>query len=219
MMRNLDRLWPAGSVSLQARRVVEEASRILRYRPGDFLWHVGDMPLGLYVLVEGRVRIVRERAGRAVMIHAVASAGEVFGDVPFFAGAGYPASAIAESDVTCHLISIDSVRRAAAIDPMIMELLLRGLARRVVTLIDRVEENSLVSVRVRLARHLRSHLTDSNGEQIIVIGSQQALAEKLGTVREVVAREIARFKTEGIVESRGRGIVAIPDPRRLARVV
>ena len=48
--------------------------------------------------------------------------------------------------------------------------------------------------------------------------SQQALAEELGTVREVVVRTLRRFREQGLIEPVGRGRYRVRDADRLARM-
>jgi hypothetical protein len=49
--------------------------------------------------------------------------------------------------------------------------------------------------------------------------TQQALAEELGTVREVVVRELRRLKKEQLLVPAAAGRFRIPDPAALSRAV
>lgn len=202
--------------------VFAAAARRVRFAAGQVLWSAGDRARCVHVLIEGTVRVVRGRGDRLVEIHRVERKGQLFGEVPALAGTGYPATAIAETAVICLRGEVEALRRAADADPAIMDSLLRGLGRRVAQLAARIEENTLCTVRSRLALHLRSLLADAPGgplaEPILWVGSQQALAERLGTVREVVAREMTRLRDEGILASRGRGRVSVRDLAALERM-
>jgi len=48
--------------------------------------------------------------------------------------------------------------------------------------------------------------------------SKERIATRIGSVREVVSRALARLEREGLVVSEGRRII-IPDPKRLAEYI
>jgi CRP-like cAMP-binding protein len=60
-------------------------------------------------------------------------------------------------------------------------------------------------VRVRLARQLLE-LAKRDDSRLVVLASQQELADAIGSVREVVSRNIVAFKSEGLVARSGRGL-------------
>ena len=56
---------------------------------------------------------------------------------------------------------------------------------------------------------------DARGRAVIAIGmTQQQLAEELGTVREVIVRELHALRTAGLVRSLGAGRFEIVDASR-----
>ena len=199
------------AIDPEAWRALENKARRLRFQRGEFLWHAGDQPRGVHILLEGSVRIVRERSGRLALIHMVQTSGQIFGEIPLFAGTAYPASAIAASRTEGLLIQAPHFLDALRHTPILLETLLGGMARRVVELVGRIDENTLASVRSRLAHYLRANIVETGGEPIVEVGSQQMLAERIGTVREVVAREMVRLQKSEVIASRGRGRVAILD--------
>lgn len=201
-----------------AAAILAERARRVRYDPGEFLWLAGDPARGIHILVEGRINIVRGRGDRMVLIHTVERPGQIFGEVPLLAGTVYPASAVCDRRASCLHVDLETLRAAARIDPVVMEVIARGLARRVVELVETIDTNTLRPVRSRLAAFLRDAAERQGERTVTTFGSQQKLAERLGTVREVVARELVRMRTEGIIESGERGRVTIVDPAALDRI-
>ncbi len=179
------------------------------------LWQAGEAPRGLFVLLEGEVRILRVRAGRQSVVHTVAEPGATLGEVPLFAGAGYPGTAEAVARTRCLVVDAATLRAALAADPRLAERLLAGLGRRVRELVERIESLTVDTVRTRLAARLLALADDAPGA-IARYRSQHGLAEELGSVREVVARELGWLRRRGLVAAAGRGAVAVLDREGLA---
>jgi len=197
--------FPELAVQVMAERAVER-----RFAPGETLFRAGDSPRGLMVVLEGRVRVVRQAGGRAQVVH-VEGAGGTLGEVPLFAGGGYPATAVAAERTTCAVIAREALAAAVRSSPDAAFVLLERLARRVRELVERLDRSSLRPVSARLAAFLVAR-ADSRGRAVISLGmTQQLLAEELGTVREVVVRELRALRTLGIVRSLGGGRYELMD--------
>jgi CRP-like cAMP-binding protein len=122
-----------------------------------------------------------------------------------FTGATHPATGIAAAPTVCALFDKTSLESAIIECPEIGFVINRRLALRVERLVARLDERSR-SVRSRLAEFLLDRLDESNtGNRVSVGMTQHALAEELGTVREVVSREIRRLIKEGAISSLGGG--------------
>ena len=181
---------------------------------GETIWLEGDEPRGLFFVVSGQVRILGSRGARQYVVHT-GEAGATLGEVPLFAPGGYPATAVAAAATRCIVIGRRPLRAAMAADPGMAWALLEGLARRVRVLASRLESLTAGTVRSRLADYLLDRLASAPSDTIDLGGTQEELAEELGTVREVVARELAGLRREGILEATGRGSFRVADPDRL----
>lgn len=126
-------------------------------------------------------------------------------EVPLFAGGVHPATGIASEPTTCALFTLKVIRAAMAESEDVSLMLLKRLALRVRTLVDRLDDRSAQSVRARLMEFLIERAVASPRGTFSVGMTQQRLAEELGTVREVVSRELRELKRAGIVESLGGG--------------
>jgi CRP-like cAMP-binding protein len=204
---------PAGlfpGVSARARSILETGSAVRRYSEGQALWLAGSTPTGIHVILEGSVRIVRGDGGRQHVVHAE-GAGATIGEVPLFDGGPYPATALARTRVRSLFVPRDVLLAAMAADPRLALTLLRGLSRRIRILVDGLSSATLRTVRSRLAHHLLDR-ADSGSRSVVTLGGTHAeVAETLGTVREVVTREMARLRRAGVVRSTGRRGIEIVD--------
>jgi CRP/FNR family transcriptional regulator len=162
------------------------------------------VPRGLYVVVEGLVRVVRIVAGRQHVVHSEGPGGTL-GDVPLFDGSTYPATAIAASAVTCAVFSREALQRA----------LLARLAGRVRHVIERLDGAQARTVGQRLSRHLVGRFRTAGAAPFDLGGTQTAVAEELGTVREVLVRELRALRDAGAIAPVGRGRWRVVDEDRL----
>ncbi len=181
-----------------------------RYRTGEVLFRANDPAKGLFVVREGGVRVVRELKGRGQAVHTE-GVGGTLGEIPLFASVPYPATATATEPTRCLVFSEDAVRSAIAEDPALALRLLRGLALRVRNLIDRLDGIAGSSVRERLAAFILERSDRTLGSVVSIALTQSQLAEELGTVREVVVKEIAALRRAGALRQRGAGRLEVID--------
>lgn len=195
-----------------ARAALAHRGVLLSFARGEYLFHAGDAPRGLFLVLDGRVRVINERDGRRHLVHED-TAGATLGEVPLLQGGGYPASALAAGATRCALFSHDALHAAIAASPDVAWFLMRGLAARIRILVARLAQMSSTPIRQVLAAMI---LERAIGNAPMALGaSQQELAESLGTVREVVARQLTALKRAGAIRSAGRGRIAVADRKKL----
>jgi CRP-like cAMP-binding protein len=205
----LDGLSPAGEEALLEHSIEKQ------YTTGEILWSTGDRSEGLTLVLEGRIRIVRGSGGRQLVIHS-GEPGATLGEVPFFTGGRYPATAIAAEPSRCLFLPEAAVRRAIAVEPALAFFFLNRLSQRIENLVERVDRLTVSSVQVRLAHFIlqryksaiassRSRSKSGKGPVFSLGMTQTALGEELGTVREVVVRALRALRQSGAIESTGDG--------------
>jgi CRP/FNR family transcriptional regulator len=175
-----------------------------RFATGQTIFRAGTRPAGWYVVLEGGVRVVRGSGSRQHVVHTETRGGTL-GEVPLFAGEVYPATAIASEPTWCAVIPLASLREAIAVDPTVAFLLLERLSRRVQVLVDRLDQRSAHSVRARLLDWIARRSHAAHGSTFSLGMTQGDLAEELGTVREVVSRELRALVSAGTIAAAGRG--------------
>ena len=196
--------FPDRALQVMADHAIER-----QYQAGETLFRAGETANGLIVVLVGRVRVVRQAGGRAQVVH-VETGGGTLGEVPLFAGGGYPATAVATEPTTCAIVARESLAAAIRSSPDAAFVLLERLAQRVREVVGRLDRLALRSVSARLAEYLASRTT--RGRSVIALGmTQQQLAEELGTVREVVVRELQTLRTQGVVRALGDGRYEVLD--------
>jgi CRP/FNR family transcriptional regulator len=190
----------------------------VRFSANEVVFLTGSKPRGWFIVLDGEVRVVRGSRGRQHVVHTEGIGGTL-AEVPLVEGGTHPATAIATTATRCALFTRDALESAIAEQPRIAFLLSRRLAARVRLLVDRLDDRSAHSVDARLVDFLVTRPQPPRASSISIGMTQQALAEELGTVREVVARKLRRLCQLGLLERVGAGRYRIPDRRALTASV
>lgn len=186
-----------------------------RLAAGETLFYEGEPCVGLWLIGSGSVKITKLSAsGREIML-AVESAPSSVAEVPLFDGGGYPANVAAISDTLAFLLHKDDFRRFCEQHPTVPLKVLAVVGKRLRTLVQLVETVTFGSVRQRLARVLLQAAEGRPaGLPVEIPITHEELAARLGTVREVVSRNLARFQAEGMLKVVKRQILIL-DPAAL----
>ena len=194
-------------------RLAKHAAKV-QFKKGEMLFLSGEEAKGLFVIVDGKVRAFRHNAeGREHVMH-VDKAGAVMAEVPIFDDGPYPASAIAEEDTSALFIAKDDMCRFCLEHPSFMFKVLKLMAARVRRHADIVEMLSFHEVGQRLALLLLSESQETSAPLSGPISFQLSLsnhqiATRIGSVRDVVSRALARLQHEGLISIKGRTITIL----------
>ena len=153
------------------------------------------------------------------MLHAE-GAGATLGEAPLFDGQGYIASAIAVAPTRLVLVPREAVLDLCRRHPAVALAMLEAMASRVRRFAGLVEDLAFRQVTERLARYLEANAAAAGAPvapgTVVNLGlTQEQLAGRLGTVRELVSRALAQLERAGAIKRSRAGIV-IRDPERLA---
>lgn len=179
---------------------------------GELLFNEGDVCQGLFLVASGKIRIFKlSPAGREQFL-AAEGPGSTFAELPVFDGGSYPASASALEDSVLLFISRKDFQNFCLEHPEVALKVLNVVGSRLRRLVGIIEELSFTTVRQRLiAVILRLAQEDGasskTGISIELTKSHQELASELGTVRELVSRNLGRLQAEGFLDVDGRKIV------------
>jgi CRP-like cAMP-binding protein len=197
---------------LNAGALRELAARsILHSLPADrVLWHAGEEPRGFIVIIKGVVRVVRTVHGRQHVVH-VEGDGGTLGDVAMFEGEPYPATAMTLAPTVCVAVTRDGLLAAIRQDPELALSLLARLAARVRHVIGRLDGLAARSVSARLAGYLLERRERAGRDVFTLGGSHSTVAEELGTVREVLGRNLRGLRDRGLIGIDEKSAIVILD--------
>jgi CRP/FNR family cyclic AMP-dependent transcriptional regulator len=189
------------------------------YREGDVIFRRGDASEGLGIVLRGRVRTVITSPEGREQVLKMFGPGRTFADIAVFDDEPQPAEAIAVSETTVAFIPqadlLDLLRR----HPDVAIEVIRLFASRLRAYKQMVEDLSLRTVVVRVARLL---VARAHGTQTLVEDSassspeftQDEIAAMVGSVREVVQRALKTLEHAGLIQM-ARGRVHIIDVEAL----
>jgi len=192
-----------------------------RFMKDEQLFAEGDPCTGLYLVAAGKIRIFKLSPSGREQILAVEGPGSSFAELPVFDGGNYPAAASAVEDTEVLFISRNDFQNFCREHPDVALKVIAVVGSRLRRLVGIIEELSFTTVRQRLiALILRlaqaGGVRSSKGIRIELTKSHQDLAAELGTVRELVSRNLSRLEAEGFLDVEGRKIVVkdLPGLRR-----
>jgi CRP/FNR family transcriptional regulator, cyclic AMP receptor protein len=183
-----------------------------RFQRGEMLFGEGDPCAGLFLVASGKIRIFKISTDGRTQVLAVEGPGSSFAELPVFDGGNYPASASAIEDAEVLFISRRDFQNFCREHPDVALKVIAVVGSRLRRLVNIIEELSFTTVRQRLiALLLRLAQTggrpSAGGVHLELAMSHQELAAELGTVRELVSRNLSRLQAEGFLEVVGRTIV------------
>jgi len=186
------------------------------------LFAEGEPCRGLHILVEGQVELRQvSPRGREQVLHSEGP-GATLGEAPLFDRGGYVASAIATAPTRALFVPGAAVIALFRRYPQVALSLLETLARRVRHFAELAESLTFRPVHERLAHYI-VRVAGGPGRRVpagLTVDlalTQERLAARVGTVRELVARAFSQLERSGVI-ARDRSRITIRDPVALARL-
>ena len=183
------------------------------FSPGQMVILEGERCRAVYFVVRGLVRTRRMSLEGREQVLAYLGPGKSFNLVPAFDGGPNLATVDALTEATLYTIPCERFRQIMRDHHGVALAVLEQLAAEVRRLSDMVEDLALYTVRTRLARFLLSHAEDAQPPKR---WTQEEIAARIGTVREMVARTLRAFTAAGLIH-RERGRIVVVDREGLER--
>jgi len=184
------------------------ASTTLRhFERGAVLFWEGDPCSGLHIIQSGSVKLFRISPNGRQHIIRVLQEGETCNEVPVFDGETNPVNVEALEETTVWVVDAAAVQSLMRKDPEFMHKTIQNLARMMRHLVKLVSEMAFFQVTHRLARLI----SEIPADELLGTGgarwTQDQLAARLGTVREVVARSLRELERSGAIDVENRRIL------------
>ena len=190
-----------------------------KFSPGQIVFSEGEPCAGLFVVESGSIRIFKSSSGGREQVLSIEGPGGSVAELPVFDGGNYPASAITIEDTVLLFVSKQDFHALCLAHPEVALKVLRVVGARLRKLVGIIEELSFTTVRHRLSAYLlrlaqKEGKAVAQGVEITLPSNNQELAAQIGTVRELVSRNLSRLQAEGILKIDGR-ILVIRDRKAL----
>ena len=206
------------SLDADAIADLDRRSTWRKYSRNDWIVEPDDTAGDVFFIISGSVRVkIPEPSGREVLFQDL-DAGSYFGEIDAIDGKPRAIGVMAMTDVTIarmprEVFKTAICRHADAADQILMRLtdIIRSLT-------DRVHEFTTLDVKHRVyAELLRLSHRKEPGSDVAVISPppvQSAIAARISTRRETVAREMKALERAGLIE-RKRGALVLTDTKTL----
>lgn len=200
--------------SLSPHELQMLAARTVRklFQAGELLFSEGEPCNGLHIIARGKIRIFKTSVNGREQVLAINVPGESVAELPVFDGGPFPASAAAVENTEIAFISRRDFHAYCLEHPEVALKVLSVVGARLRRLVGIIEELSFTTIRERLIA-LLVKLAQSDGKktdrgiEFLLPATHQELANQLGTVRELISRNLMRLQAEGLVEVDARQIV------------
>lgn len=195
--------FPAlGDLSAEAAQTLVAASSVVAMKAGNRIFGPGQAPENYFLLIDGTVRVQQvSEGGREIVLYRVTTGDSCPLTTACLMGyKGYPAEAIAETDVRALAVPRATFDEMIARSPEFRRFVFTAFSDRVTDLFRVIDEVAFARMDIRLAQKLLE--LGGASDQLDV--THQQLASELGSAREVVGRILSEFQRRGwITVSRG----------------
>jgi CRP-like cAMP-binding protein len=182
--------------------VIATQTQLREYERGDMLFWEGDPCSGLHIIESGSVKLYRISPQGRQYIISVLLDGATCNEVPAFDGGANPVNVEALETTRAWVVDAHTLRELVKSNPEFALKILSKFGQNLRNLVHKVSEMAFYQVTHRLARlitelpadHTRPHWT------------QEQLAARLGTVREVVSRSLKELEKSGAIRIEDRRI-------------
>ena len=179
-----------------------------RCATGELLFSEGEPCQGFFVIASGRIRIFKTSPSGREHVLAVEGPGSSVAELPVFDGGTYPASAAALEPAELLFISVREFHALCLEHPEVALQVLQVVGKRLRRLVAIIEELSFTTVRQRLISWILRQ-ADTHGLSFPLSTGQQELAAQIGTVRELVSRNLSRLQAQGMIRLNGRNLTVV----------
>jgi len=182
-------------------------TQLREYERGDVLFWEGDLCAGLHILESGSVKLYRVSPQGRQYIIAVLTEGATCNEVPAFDGGTNPVNVEALETTRVWVVEANTLRELVKANPEFALKVLSKFGQNLRIMVGKVSEMAFYQVTHRLARLI----TEMPIDEPRPYWTQEQLAARLGTVREVVSRSLKELEKSGAIRMEDRRIQIVDD--------
>lgn len=211
-------------VNLDTIKKIASRCRPTSRRAGENLFLEGDPCRGLYILAAGRVKCYRTNPeGREQILKVLDRPGEIFCTTAAFSTGSHIVTADAMTDISLHVIDVETMRRVALEEPAVALALISTAGDQMRGLVGLADDLSLKTATTRVAKLLCQRAreeTARSGKDIRLPRDslrEEEIAAMVGTVRVHVSRSLRALAKMGAI-TLTRETIRIDDLKALERL-
>ncbi|RJP48213.1 MAG: Crp/Fnr family transcriptional regulator [Anaerolineaceae bacterium] len=178
--------------------------QLREYERGEVFFWEDDPCDGLYIVRQGSAKIYRVSPQGRQYIVRVLQEGDTFAEVPAFDGGANPVNVEALENCLIWVVDGETLRGLVLSHPQFAQKVLENFGKMLRGMVRQVSEMAFYQVTHRLARLISELPPDEMGAASLM--TQEQMAARLGTVREVVARSLKELERSGAIQVENRRI-------------
>lgn len=202
----IDHFPELNQLSEESKKILEDGIQITKAPAGTVMFSEGSECRGYVMLLAGTVRVQKtSEDGREITLYRVEE-GEscIMTTTCLISDEEYGAEGVAETDITVATVPPATFNHLLEKSQKFRNFVFEVYAKRMSMLMMLVEE----VVFKKLDKRLAQLLLDRKGDQFEI--THQDIALELGSVREVVSRQLKVFERQGLIRL-GRGLIKVLD--------
>ena len=174
--------------------------QIKSFSQNDIIAIEGDECVAIGIVLSGSIDIKRMLSNKVIQMTSFGP-GHLFGEVIIFSDVNkYPATVISSSKSEILFISRENFKQFTYTHPDFLEMFLRDLSNKILTLNKSIERLSYNSIRQKISNYILDEYNKQNSHLININMTKQKLAETLGIPRPSLSRELINMKDSGIID-------------------
>jgi len=200
-----------------ALRLVAEGMHLYRFARKESIFLEAETCAGLHIMKSGSAKVfLLSPQGRQYIVKILYE-GDTFNEVSVYGGGENPVNTAALEESEIWIIQTEILRKLVSSYPKYANQIINNLSNNLRDLVLRVSGMAFFQVTHRLA-HLLNELPEEalNGENNTRL-TQDQLAARLGSVREVIARSLRALERSDAIRLENRRIY-IEDREKLAQL-
>ncbi|MBS1156872.1 MAG: hypothetical protein H6R07_2796 [Proteobacteria bacterium] len=193
--------------------ILESISRsfIRRSIPkGTYLFREGEEADAMYVLIEGRTRSLTSDNQGKEFVFKIGEPVDVFGEISLIDDEPRGWTTQVEEDAVVLMLSKQEFVRHLESSPEMKDMVIKNLARIVRRLSNTMKSLALLDVYGRVRALFESLLVTVDGQDMIEQSlTQQAIADRVGSSREMIARILKELVFGGYIKLENKKIILL----------
>ena len=181
---------------------IAEHMHLREYQRGDVLFWEGDPCDGLHIIEHGSAKIFKLSPQGRQYIVRILQEGDTFSEVPAFDEGANPVNVEALETCRVWVINNQKLQELLMAHPVFAQKVLVNFGKMLRGMVRMVSEMAFYQVTHRLARLIAELPQEKSAPH----WTQEQLAARLGTVREVVARSMKELERSGAIKIEDRRI-------------
>ena len=184
----------------QELAVIEQRAVARTYSKGSVIINEGEDAISLYVIVSGGVKVLMDNEDGKEIILNSQGPGDYFGEMALIDDQPRSASIVTIEKSKFLIINKPAFQHILEQHPNIAIGLLKNLSKRIRSLSENVKSLALMDVYGRLAKTLLNLAKEKDGRLVIEQKlTQQDIANRIGSSREMVARILKDLSNGGYI--------------------